>query len=116
MRENEAAKLLQQFSGTLRFGKRRLHLRASLTEKASETQDIFSEFLLEVKCEKEKITSRTREKLFPSAELYLPTWVVSRSDRRLWLSALHREPRDVSVSCKLCHHRQCGRDEPQYRV
>ena len=84
MRENEAAKLLQQFSGTLRFGKRRLHLRASLTEKASETQDIFSEFLLEVKCEKEKITSRTREKLFPSAELYLPTWVVSRSDRRLW--------------------------------
>ena len=41
MRENEAAKLLQQFSGTLRFGKRRLHLRASLTEKASETQDIF---------------------------------------------------------------------------
>ena len=52
-RKNEAAELLQQFSGTPRFGKRRLHLRASLTEKASETQDIFSEFLLEVKCEKE---------------------------------------------------------------
>ena len=30
-RKNEAAKLLQQFSGTLRFGKRRLHLQASLT-------------------------------------------------------------------------------------
>ena len=26
-RKNEAAKLLQQFSGTLRFGKRRLHLQ-----------------------------------------------------------------------------------------
>ena len=65
--KNEAAELLQQLSGTPRFGKRRLHLRASLTEKASETQDIFSEFLLEVKCEKEKITSRTREKLFSSA-------------------------------------------------
>ena len=25
--KNEAAKLLQQFSGTLRFGKRRLHLQ-----------------------------------------------------------------------------------------
>ena len=116
MRENEAAKLLQQFSGTPRFGKRRLHLRASLTEKASETQDIFSEFLLEVKCEKEKITSRTREKLFPSAELYLPTWVVSRSDRRLWVSALHRKPRDVSVPCELRDHRQCSRDEPQHSV
>ena len=31
--KNEAAKLLQQFSGTPRFGKRRLHLRASLTER-----------------------------------------------------------------------------------
>ena len=31
--KNEAAKLLQQFSGMLRFGKRRLHLRASLTER-----------------------------------------------------------------------------------
>ena len=29
--KNEAAKLLQQFSSMLRFGKRRLHLRASLT-------------------------------------------------------------------------------------
>ena len=28
-----AAKLLQQFSGTLRFGKRRLHLQTSLTER-----------------------------------------------------------------------------------
>ena len=31
--KNEAAKLLQQFSDMLRFGKRRLHLRASLTER-----------------------------------------------------------------------------------
>ena len=31
--KNEAAKLLQQFSGMLRFGKCRLHLRASLTER-----------------------------------------------------------------------------------
>ena len=31
--KNEAAKLLQQFSGMLRFGKRRLHLWASLTER-----------------------------------------------------------------------------------
>ena len=114
--KNEAAKLLQQFSGTPRFGKRRLHLRASLTEKASETQDIFSEFLLEVKREKEEATSRTSEKLFSSAEWYLPTWVVSRSDRRLWVSALHRKPRDVSVPCKLCNHWQCGRVKPQHRA
>ena len=31
--KNEAAKLLQRFSGILRFGKRRLHLWASLTER-----------------------------------------------------------------------------------
>ena len=31
--KNEAAKLLQRFSGMLRFGKRRLLLRASLTER-----------------------------------------------------------------------------------
>ena len=31
--KNEAAKLLQRFSGMLRFGKRRLRLRASLTER-----------------------------------------------------------------------------------
>ena len=31
--KNEAAELLQQLSGTPRFGKRRLHLQASLTER-----------------------------------------------------------------------------------
>ena len=36
--KNEAAKLLQQFSGTPRFGKRRLHLRASLTERPAHWQ------------------------------------------------------------------------------
>ena len=33
--KNETAKLLQRFSGMLRFGKRRLHLRASLTERST---------------------------------------------------------------------------------
>ena len=36
--KNEAAKLLQRFSGTSRFGKRRLHLRASLTERPAHWQ------------------------------------------------------------------------------
>ena len=43
--KNEAAKLLQQFSGTLRFGKRRLHLRASLTERPPKRKNNFSLYL-----------------------------------------------------------------------
>lgn len=39
--KNEAAKLLQQFSGTLRFGKRRFHLRASLTERPPKRKIFF---------------------------------------------------------------------------
>ena len=53
-RKMYAAKLLQQFSGTPRFGKRRFHLQASLTERPPKRKIFFSEFLLEVKCEKEK--------------------------------------------------------------
>ena len=56
------------------------------------------------------------QKLFSSAELYLPAWIVGRSNCRLRLSALHREPRDVSVSCKLRNHRQCSWDESQHSV
>ena len=39
--KNEAAKLLQQFSGMLCFGKRRFHLRASLTERLPKHKIIF---------------------------------------------------------------------------
>ena len=41
--KNEAAKLLQQFSGTPRFGKRRLHLHVSLTERPPKRKKIFLE-------------------------------------------------------------------------
>ena len=64
--KNEAAKLLQQFSGTLRFGKRRLHLRTSLTEKASETQDIFSlNFYWRSNVRKKKLHREPAKNYFP---------------------------------------------------
>ena len=40
--KNEAAKLLQRFSGTPRFGKHRFHLRASLTERPPKRKIFFS--------------------------------------------------------------------------
>ena len=40
-RKNEAAKLLQRFSGTPRFGKHRFHLRASLTERPPKRKIFF---------------------------------------------------------------------------
>lgn len=99
------------------FRKTQILSASKSNRETSETQDIFSlNFCRRLNVRKKKITSRTREKLFSSAEWNLPAWIVSWSDCCLRLSSLHRKPRDVSVSCKLRNHRQRSRYEPQYRT
>ena len=53
--KNEAAELLQQFSGTPRFGKRRLHLRASLTERPPKRKIYFLNFCRRLNVRKKKL-------------------------------------------------------------
>ena len=53
--KNEAAKLLQQFSGTPHFGKCRLHLHAGLTEEPPKRKIFFSEFFRRFKVRKKKL-------------------------------------------------------------
>ena len=65
MRENEAAKLLQQFSGTPRFGKRRLHLRASLTESPPKRKTYFLNFYWRFYVRKKKLHRELAKNYFP---------------------------------------------------
>ena len=63
--KNEAAKLLQQFSGTPRFGKRRLHLRASLTERPPKRKIYFLNFCRRFNVRKKKLHRDPAKNYFP---------------------------------------------------
>ena len=63
--KNEAAKLLQQFSGTPRFGKRRLHLRASLTERPPKRKIYFLNFCRRLNVRKKKLHREPAKNYFP---------------------------------------------------
>ena len=63
--KNEAAKLLQQFSGTPRFGKRRLHLRASLTERLPKRKIYFLNFYWRLNVRKKKLHLEPVKNYFP---------------------------------------------------
>ena len=65
-RKMYAAKLLQQFSGTLRFGKRRFHLRASLTERLPKRKIFFSlNFYWRSNVRKKKLHREPTKNYFP---------------------------------------------------
>ena len=63
--KNEAAKLLQQFGGTPRFGKRRLHLRASLTERPPKRKIYFLNFCRRLNVRKKKLHREPAKDYFP---------------------------------------------------
>ena len=64
-RKNEAAELLQQFSGAPRFGKRRLHLRASLTGRPPKRKIYFLNFCRRFKAKKKKLHRELAKNYFP---------------------------------------------------
>ena len=64
-RKMYAAKLLQQFSGTPRFGKRRLHLRASLTERPPKRKIYFLNFYWRSNVRKKKLHLEPVKNYFP---------------------------------------------------
>ena len=64
-RKMYAAKLLQQFSGTLRFGKRRFHLRASLTERLPKHKIFFLNFCRRLNVRKKKLHREPTKNYFP---------------------------------------------------
>ena len=64
--KNEAAKLLQQFSGTPRSGKHRLHLRASLTGSPPKRKIYFSlNFCRRLNVRKKKLHREPTKNYFP---------------------------------------------------
>ena len=63
--KNEAAKLLQQFSGTPRFGKRRLHLRASLTKRPPKRKIYFLNFYWRLNVRNNKLHREPAKNYFP---------------------------------------------------
>ena len=63
--KKEAAKLLQQFSGIPRFEKRRLHLRASLTERPPKRKICFLNFYWRLNVRRKKLHREPAKNYFP---------------------------------------------------